>query len=57
MYYSLLFIFFKRFKWRGIIGPGSLLAASTVAIAVIIGYWDLDPLIFLKIYKAATAEG
>ncbi|CAB4021608.1 nose resistant to fluoxetine 6-like [Paramuricea clavata] len=51
-----LLILMYKFRWRGIIGPGSLIAASTAAIAFIIGYWDLDPLSSLKIGQQQTPE-
>ena len=44
----------QRFRWRGIVGPGGLIAASTAAIAGIIGYWDLDPFSSLKIRPDST---
>ena len=46
----------QRFRWRGIVGPGGLIAASTAVIAGVIGYWDLDPFSSLKIRPDPTPE-
>ena len=45
-----------RFRWRGIIVPGGLIAVSTAVTAFIIGYWDLDPLSSLRIGQQQTVE-
>ncbi|XP_046851202.1 nose resistant to fluoxetine protein 6-like isoform X4 [Xenia sp. Carnegie-2017] len=48
-----LLILMYKFGWLGIIGPGGLMALSTAAIAFVIGYYDLDPVMSLRIGEAA----